>query len=484
MGKIYVIGLGPGDPDLLTLGAIKRIKSGDKNFLRTKDHPTVDYFHKEAIAYESFDGIYNEGESFEDVYQSIVSVLRKESKDKDINYFVPGNPMVAERTVEILFEEGLDIEIVSGLSFIEPMLELVKIDPVGGLKFVDGAVFHMNMIDINLDIIITQVYNHRIISNIKLVLSEVYGDDYQVYLVQGAGVKSKEKLIKLPIYQLDRIEEINLLTSLFIPKVDENPKKVFDFKDILGIMEILRSSEGCPWDRDQTHKSLRPYLIEEAYELVDAIDSQDPDKIAEELGDILLQIAFHSQIASENGDFNIYHITSGLGEKLYYRHPHVFSKEKLENSQEVVYNWNDLKNKERKIKSLSEELRSVVGLPGLIKSYKIQEKASRIGFDWEDISGAFHKTQEELDELLVEIHKKSDKDLIESELGDVLFSVVNIARFLKLDPEVALNRAINKFINRFTFMEEEAKSRGLDFKNLSQDLLEDLWEEAKENGIY
>ena len=336
MGKIYVIGLGPGSIDSLTLGAINRINSGDKNFLRTEKHPTVKYFIDNGIEFKSYDYLYDREDDFKQVYEMIVVDLIEESKGhSSINYFVPGNPLVAEKTVELLIEQGIDIEIVSGMSFIEPMIELVGKDPINGLKLVDGAEFDSLLVDINTDMIITQVYNYRILSEVKIILSEIYGDEYKVYLIHSAGISGQEEKHFIPIYKLDRIMEIGPLTSIYVPKMEKTNKKVFDFRDLLGIMRLLRSENGCPWDMEQTHQSIRQSVIEEAYEVVDAIDRDDIDGIVEELGDLLLQVIFHIQIASEEGEFNLYEVTSALASKLIYRHPHVFLEKNVENSDEV-----------------------------------------------------------------------------------------------------------------------------------------------------
>lgn len=350
MGKIYIVGLGPGNIESLTLGAINRINSGDKNFLRTEKHYTIKYFLDQDIPFKSYDYLYNTEDDFDKVYQTIVNELIEESNNYSrINYFVPGNPMVAEKTVELLLKQKSDIEIISGMSFIEPMIELVKRDPINSLKIVDGSLFDSLMIDINSDIIITQVYNHRILSEVKIILSEIYGDEYKIHLIHNAGIKEEEKNYFIPIFELDRTDEIGPLSSIYIPRMGKINKKIFDFNDLLGIMKLLRSEKGCPWDIEQTHRSIRQSVIEEAYEVVDAIDKGDPDEIIEELGDLLLQVIFHSQIGSEEGEFNIYDITSTLANKLIYRHPHVFLKKDVENSSQVVYNWNMLKYAKRDI---------------------------------------------------------------------------------------------------------------------------------------
>lgn len=483
MGKIYVIGLGPGSIDALTMGAVKRIKSGDKNFLRTEKHPTVEYFKKSNIPYSSFDYIYDSEEDFKGVYEKIVEQLIIESnKGETINYFVPGNPFVAEKTVEILLGKELDVEIVSGMSFIEPMIELVQRDPINGLKIVDGASFNSLMVDINVDMIITQVYNSRILSEVKIILSEIYGDHHKIWFVDSAGIEGMEKKQLLSIYELDRIHEISSLTSIYVNKIEENNKKTFDFNDIMGIMKLLRSEDGCPWDLKQTHESLRQCVIEEAYELVDAIDSGDVENIIEELGDVLLQVIFHSQIAYDEGKFNPIEVTTSLANKLIYRHPHIFLAETVESSEEVVYNWDELKYAERRLTSFTDRLKDISSLPALMKSYKIQEKAATIGFDWDDITGPLDKIMEEYNEVIEAMQQFGGGDVrVEEEIGDLLFAVVNLSRFMDVNPEVALNKTINKFIYRFEFMEQKSKEQGTSLDKMTLEEMDVLWNLAKLN---
>lgn len=485
MGKIYIIGLGPGSIDSLTLGAIERITSGHKNFLRTEKHPTVEYFKEKNIPYTAYDYLYEREEDFKQVYEKIVEDLIKEAKDKDINYYVPGNPLVAEKTVELLMDKGVDCEIITGMSFIEPMIELVGRDPINGLKLVDGAEFSSLVVDINSDLIITQVYNDRILSEVKIVLSEIYGDEHEVYLIHSAGVKEEEEMHLIPIYKLDWDSKTTALTSIYVPKVDKISKKVFDFSDLLGIMKLLRSENGCPWDMEQDHKSIRQSVIEEAYEVVDAIDNDDIDGLIEELGDVLLQVIFHSQIAEEEGDFNIYDVMSTLGSKLIYRHPHVFSKKDVENSDEVVYNWNMLKYAKRNISKFTDKLKDLPKLPALMLSFKIQEKAAEIGFDWDDIKGPLDKIKEEYEEVVEAMERfEPGHEKIEDEIGDLLFAIVNLARFLKVNPELALNRTINKFINRFEFMEKSLEGSDKTLEDMTLEELDKLWNESKLHKIH
>lgn len=481
MGKIYIIGLGPGNKDTLTLGAVDRINSGDSNFLRTENHPTVEYLKERNIPYKAYDYFYEDEEDFKAVYENIVKDLVMEAKDKTINYFVPGNPLVAEKTVEILKErKDLDIEIVSGMSFIEPLIELVNKDPIDGLKLIDGSVFRILDVDINSDTIITQVYNRRILSEIKIGLSEVYGDEHMIYSIHSAGVREDEKKEFIPIYKLDRIEEVGPLTSLYIPKIEEKNKEIFDFNDLLGIIRLLRSKDGCPWDMEQSHLSIRQCMIEEAYELVDAIDTGDPDHISEELGDVLLQVLLHSEIAYEEGEFNIYETMSRLANKLIYRHPHVFKEKNLVKSSEIGYNWNILKYDKRNIVKVSDKFKDLPKLPTLMMSFKIQEKAAEVGFDWDNLKDPLDKIMEEYKEMLEAIEEfPLGHRHIEEELGDLLFAVVNTSRFLKVNPEVALNRTINKFKDRFEFIESSAEDLGKKLEDMSLEEMDSLWNQAK-----
>lgn len=247
-----------------------------------------------------------------------------------------------------------------------------------------------------------------------------------------------------------------------------------DFEELVSIMRKLRSERGCEWDRQQTHESLKSYLIEETFELIETIDQKDDQKMKEELGDVLLQVVFHSQIASERGAFQIEEVIKSLNEKLIRRHPHVFGDSPGYSYQQ----WEKIKSQEK-----GEEKSSAIGkvnhaLPALSLARRIQENAAAVGFDWPDVSGALQKIDEEIQELK-EVMEKDQKDKLEEELGDLLFAVVNVARFLDLDPEIALRKATEKFVRRFQIVEEFARARGLDMKKLSLAQLDALWEEVK-----
>ena len=256
-------------------------------------------------------------------------------------------------------------------------------------------------------------------------------------------------------------------------------KEKYNVSDLLEIMKILREPDGCPWDREQTHKSIRRDLLEEAYEVADAIDLDDKDALCEELGDLLLQVAFHSQISKDNGEFTFDDVADGICKKLILRHPHVFGDVEAETSEQVLDNWDAIKKEEKHQESYTDTLTSVPrAFPALMRAAKVQKRAAKAGFDWDDISGAISKLPEELNEFS-EALKSENIEEIDEEFGDLLFSCVNVSRFLKIDAENSLAKATDKFIGRFEKVEQVLNDRGLDMKSMSLEELDDIWNEIK-----
>ena len=252
----------------------------------------------------------------------------------------------------------------------------------------------------------------------------------------------------------------------------------YGVEDLLHIMELLRAPEGCPWDQDQTHQSIRRNMLEEAYEAVEAIDEEDPEHLKEELGDVLLQVVFHALMEQEAGRFDLDAVADGICKKLIFRHPHVFGEVSVSGTGEVLSKWEELKRKEKGQATNTDALEAVArSLPALWRAEKVQKKAKKAGFDWPDVSGALDKLSEELEELKTAVAEGTN---VEEELGDLLFSAVNVSRFVKVDTEEALNGATDKFIGRFRKVEEEAARQGRALEGMSLAELDKLWEHAKE----
>jgi tetrapyrrole methylase family protein/MazG family protein len=260
------------------------------------------------------------------------------------------------------------------------------------------------------------------------------------------------------------------------------------FTDLVVVQSRLRAPGGCPWDREQTHATLRTYLIEESYEVLDAIESESPEELAEELGDLLLQVLFHADMAREANTFNLTDVITGIRDKMIRRHPHVFGNVKAETSGEVLRNWAQIKAKEKQkySKGSAEKIPSILdgvprSLPALLEAFQISRRAARVGFDWDEVTGIFEKLEEEIAELRKAL-APLDRDAVEEELGDLLFTAVNLSRFLGLDPEVTLKKANKKFKQRFMGMEVEALNGGAELSKLSKEEMEELWRLAKLKG--
>lgn len=478
---ITIVGLGPGDKRSLTIGAIESLKQCKNVFLRTEKHPIVEFIRELGIDFKCYDNQYESNENFDDVYSKIaLDLIEKESELKDIVYAVPGHAMVAEKSVSLLIdmckENNISYTVMPAVSFLEAIMQRLNIDPIDGFRIIDA----FDMDDVRLSnkegIIVTQVYDNFIASKVKIALCKYYKESEEIYFVRAAGIEGQESIRKIKLYEIDRQRDIDYLTSLYVPK---GTKAYRDFYDLVNIVSELRKPNGCPWDREQNHLSITRDLIEECYETVDAIESGKEEDIIEELGDVLFQVVFHSEIGSDQGYFNIYDVTEGVCEKMILRHPHVFGNLTLDSTEKVLDNWNSIKKQEKDFKTYTDELRHVAkALPGLIRAEKVQKKASKVGFDWDDVKAALDKIKEEYTEVF-EVYNKGNVAKIVDELGDLFFSVVNVCRFLDVDPEDAINHTTNKFIERFSHIEDCAKDLNKDLKDMSLNEMDYLWEQAK-----
>lgn len=490
--RLTVVGLGSGNPDRLTLGIIKKLKAAAVVYVRTAEHPVMAALAELGIASQSFDGLYESLDSFPEVYEAITSRLIEEAlaapDGTEMVYAVPGHPMVAESAVSQLRrrcpEAGITLEILGGESFLDEAFVRLGFDPIEGFQLLDASGIRSSQLQPELHTLIGQVYDSFTASETKLCLMELYPAEYEVIVGHALGVEQEEQILRVPLYELDRIEGYGNLSLVYVPANRAENARRRTFARLHEIVDTLRSPEGCPWDREQTHESLRKNLIEETYEVLETIDEDDPDHMKEELGDLLLQIMLHSQIEEELGTFSVYDVIEGLNDKLIFRHPHVFGDKSAADAEEALKNWDGMKAEEKRLKGVKPESESALSgvprdLPALMKAYKLQKKAAKVGFDWDNVTDVLAKIREEVDELQEAVESGAAAEDQMLELGDLLFAATNAARFIGADPEEALTRTNRKFVSRFAYIEQQLQDRGTSVKESSLDTMEQLWQEAK-----
>ncbi|MDO5302185.1 MAG: MazG nucleotide pyrophosphohydrolase domain-containing protein [Tissierellia bacterium] len=365
MGKIRIVGLGPTDEGDLTQRAMDCLLDDTPKILRTDHHDSVAFLKKHRIPYTTYEYLYESKDDFQEIYSEIADDLLKRAASGDVTYCVPGHPLIAEQSVLNIMEKTDNYEMINGMSFLEPVLTAVGRDPISGLKLIDGDNFSDLDLDIHVDSIVTQVYNQRIASSLKLALSERYGDEHPVAVLEHAGSK-RESVRWLPVYELDRNISYGHETSLFVPKGEGQ-----DLRSLVEVARSLRGPGGCPWDQKQTHASMKQNVIEEAYEVVEAIEEDDPLALEEELGDLLFQVVLHSEIAREEGDFTLESVSARIAEKLIRRHPHVF--------QGHYEDWETIKGEETGRVQLKDKLTHYRALPALLHGQKALRLLMREG---------------------------------------------------------------------------------------------------------
>ncbi|MGM9923006.1 MAG: nucleoside triphosphate pyrophosphohydrolase [Bacillus sp. (in: firmicutes)] len=482
-----VMGLGAGDLDQLPYGIYKQLKTCGTIYTRTMDHPVIQELQQEGVEFISFDSVYEKYDTFEEVYEEISATLVRLAESADVVYTVPGHPMVAEMTVQLLLQKAKDHDfeliIEGGQSFLDALFQAVQIDPIDGFQLLDGTALSKDSLHMKQHIIIGQVYDAFTASDVKLTLMEKYPDDYEVALVTAAG-SSAEEVKWLPLYELDRQAQLSNLTSVYVPPVTNEELLQKEFFKLRNVIAELRGPNGCPWDQKQTHESLKKYLLEEAYELIDAIDEDDTNQIISELGDVLLQVMLHAQIGEDEGMFSVEDVIEVLTEKMIRRHPHVFADVQVENEEEVLKNWNDIKRTEAGHKERKSLLDGVEkSLPQLLIAYEYQKRAAKVGFDWDEVDAAWEKVQEELQEFREEARQGTSDQAIREEYGDILFALVNIARFHNIYPEEALHATNEKFMRRFQYIEKTLREKDLTFEDCTLEQLDEYWNEAKAKGL-
>ena len=484
--RVTVVGLGPGGIEHVTDETIRAIRASAHRYLRTSRHPSATLV-QDAI---SFDHLYESADTFGDVYAQVTEALVAAATEfGEVLYAVPGSPLVLERSVRHLrADDRIECVVLPALSFLDVAYAVLGIDPVeAGVRLVDGHEFATAAAGDRGPLLVAHTHANWVLSEIKLAVDDAgdaHDDDVEVIVLQRLG--TPEQLVTHTTWSaMDTAVDADHLTSIYVPRL--NVAVAEHYARFHALARTLR--EQCPWDIEQTHSSLIPYLLEETYEVVDAlqaVDADDPSTdvdLIEELGDLLYQIEFHATIAEQEGRFTIADVTQGIHDKLVRRHPHVFppaggERAEVDGTGEVLRNWEAIKRDEKGRTSIFDGIPA--SLPSLSYAYKAQKKAAGLGFDWPDVSGALPKIAEEADEV-VQAHAAGDVAATASELGDLLFSVVNVARHLSVDPEVALRSAVTKFRTRFEAVERLATERGIDLRAADLAALDQLWDSVKAN---
>ena len=469
---IVVTGLGPGDLDRIP-GPVRDILLDPQRTLivRTRHHPAAEQLAgtREVIF---CDDLYQSADAFDDVYAAIAHRVLAAAASGPVVYAVPGSPMVGEFAVRKLLVSGAEIELIPAESFVDAVLAEVGYDPLDrGLQILNGHQLPEPLV-LDKPTIIAHLDRPEILADVASQVDRVLPEGSTVKMFAGLGAADAVSAETIP-------SEVNaslagFRTSMF---VDAEPGGL-----IGAVHTMIRLREECPWDQEQTHQSLMKNLVEESYELIEAVGrlpDGEPDWVAyaaveDELGDVLLQVLFHAVIARQAGAFDIDDVAEVMRQKLVRRHPHVFGDVEVGSAGEVKSNWDRIKEEERGVATESALDGVPSGVPALQRASKIQNRAAKVGFDWEEAAQVLPKVREELGELEEVL---GDPAYAREELGDVLFSVVNLARHLGLDPEIALGQATDRFEARFRRMETEGSLDGLDLDGLNE-----RWDRAKQEG--
>lgn len=504
-GSVTIVGLGPGEWETLTIEAASVLQAAGDVYVRNSAHPGIESIRKHIphVELHAFDELYATLPSLEGIDHRIAhEIAQLARRPGGVIYAVLGSPTMSEASVrlvhDLLDNTNVPIRIVSGISVVESVLlaagltnsswfsvldatEITLLSRENAVGEVGGASTLMpwRSPSPTAPLLIWYLYDRATISAVARWLGRYYPATHAVTVVRAPGTPACTTEI-VPLRSLDSVDGIDHRSALFVPALPEDDN-VRTFAGLMNVTRTLRAPQGCPWDREQTHATLKPHLLEETYEVLDALDTGDPELLAEEMGDLLFQITIHSQVAAEAGEFTIEDVIQSIVTKLIGRHPHVFGDMRLESSQDVRSAWESFKQREKpKRSSVLEEIPH--NLPALPKSNLMQKRAASVGFEWPSLEEVVNKVEEELDELRAETTIDGSKDRQREEFGDILFALVSMGRHLRIDPEEALRLANRKFAARFQYVESRVTALGKTLRDVPPDELDVYWEEAKALG--
>ncbi len=467
---LTIVAIGPDSPDLLTLGAAQALREASAVLLRTGRHGVAAWLKENSIAFETLDALYESAEDFDALARAAAEAVMRFSQRVPGGVYAVPDPTNDETVAELL-RRGVEIKALCGVTqggcaAVQALCCGTVVEE--GALCIPAAALRVQEINPARALILTEIDSRLRAGEAKLKLLEIYPPQFCVVL--GGKV--------IALCDLDRQKRYDHLSCAYLPPCPLKERSRFTFNDLLDIMvRLRRRGDGCPWDLQQTHESLRQYLIEEAHEAVAAINGGDPERMADELGDVLLQVVFHAQVAAEHATFTITDITSAICAKMISRHRHIFGENQCATAEEVLNSWEQIKKEEKGLKSTADVMRDVPqGLPALMRASKVQNKAHQVGFDWAAPLQALEKVTEETDEVRAELAAGRDP---QEEFGDLLFAAAHAARLSGVQPELALDQATEKFIRRFAAMEKAAQSAGATLSAMTLAQMETLWEQAK-----
>ncbi len=413
--------------------------------LRTKISEAADILNACNVCYDTLDDVYDKAEDFDELDIMLCDEVIKKAKDSDVMYIVPGSGVAGDGSVkEILKKHGSTEVIFGDAPEYSLLVRLSGEDVSNGYTVIPAACVEDGMYSPRLPLILTAVDNEYLLRDLKILLSEEYGDEHEVY------IGNKTDYSKIKLYEADRTKEVDHNTIIYIPPKTEVAK--YDGFELRKVFEKLRAPGGCPWDREQTHISLKRYLLEECAEVLEAIDSGDMHELMDELGDVLLQVLFHATIAAERGDFTMRDVEDNLVRKLKRRHPHVFAQSDVKTSDEVLKQWDAIKHDEKEDKSHTAKLKSVPkAMTALMRAQKVMSRAAKtelFGSEHTEAETVILNIKKQVETLSDAIGEDKLSDSAEI-VGKILFDISNLARIIGVESEIELNKKTNEYIEKF-----------------------------------
>ena len=437
--SLSLIGLGVSEGDV-SLAAMEKIENAELVILKTDMTENYPFFARRNIAVTTMDDLYRKSRNFDTLCKNVAAEVLSLSAGKKAVYCVDGS-VLEDNACKLILKKHPKTEVVSGVSKVSSCLE--KIGAIGGYSAVSA--YEVADFDFSGTVCVYDLDSDILAGEVKLKLMEVYGDECPCYAFYG------NETVKIPLYEADRLPRYDYTTRLVVTPRDFLHKDAYDFNDLCRLITLLRAENGCPWDRAQTHESIRINAIEETYEMVDAIDRGDDVRLAEEIGDVLMQAVFHTELAAERGALTKGEVLTGVCKKLIGRHTHIFFGDHAENADEALDVWDKNKQKEHNFTAKQAVLDVPKCFPALLRAEKVQKRAGKAGW----ASGSVSEAEAEVKRLAEKIANETDKDAIMCDSGDLLFACVNLARLSGAECEIALKDKTERFVDEFTAEENK-----------------------------